>query len=384
VSEGPAGPIRWYGTATDIHDLRDAQEALVRTQASLGLAMRGARMGWWSRDLATDEVTWSAELEEIVGLEPGAFGGDEVAFRSLVLPEDRPLVAAAVDKALETGNDYVVEFRYRHADGSTRWMEGRGRAVYEGGRPTWLFGLGIDITARRNTDELRDLFLGMLSHELRTPVTAIFGGAQLLRRDSLDEPTRREITDDVVAESERLERLVENLLVLARVERNAELGGHDPVLVRPLVSRVVESELRARSGAAVPVEVLVTVEPGLPPAFGDEPSVELCIRNLVSNAVKYGPPEGPVEITVRLDEGMIEVSVRDRGPGLPPDDRDRVFELFYRTRNARMTAAGAGVGLYVVRALVESMGGAAWARNADGGGAEFGFRLPVFEEAAGG
>lgn len=374
----PDGGVRWYGTATDVHDLRAAQDALSRTQASLGLAMRGGRMGWWSRDIMTNDVTWSPELEEIVGLPPGAFGGDEGAFYALVHPDDGANVARAVDGAVATGSDYVVEFRYRHADGTWRWMEGRGRAVYEDGRPAWLFGLGIDITERKHADELRDLFLGMLSHELRTPVTAIYGGAQLLRRPGLDDATRLEITTDVVAESERLERLVENLLVLARVERNAELGGRDPVMLRPLVARVVEAERRGRPTATVRVDVA----PGLVPALGDEPSVELCLRNLLSNALKYGPADGPVDILVSSDGTTVAVRVLDAGPGLADDDRGRVFELFYRARKARLAAAGAGVGLYVVRALVEAMGGTVWASNRPEGGAELGFTLPVFHEAA--
>lgn len=376
VREGPRAARRWYGTATEIHELREAQEALRRTQASLGLAMRGGRMGWWSRDMATDQVTWSAELAEIVGLPPGAFGGDERAFYALVHPDDAPAVAREVEAAVAEHRDYVVEFRYRHADGSWRWMEGRGRAVYESGRPTWLFGIGIDINERKEADELRDLFIGMLSHELRTPVTSIFGGAQLLRRDGLDGAARRELVAGVVAESERLERLVENLLVLARVERNGELGGRDPVLLRPLVGRVVGAERRSHPEATV----RVSVEPGLPPAVGDEASVELCLRNLLSNALKYGPREGPVDVRVARHGEEVGVTVEDRGPGVPEEGADRMFELFYRSPAARRSAAGAGIGLYVVRALVGSMGGRPWARSRPDGGAELGFTLPVFRE----
>lgn len=371
------GRVRWYGTATDVHDLHEAREALARTQAGLGLAMRGGRMGWWSRDVMTNQVTWSRELEEIVGLEPGAFAGNEAAFYELVHPADRELVAAAVDRALETGDDYVVEFRYRHADGTLRWMEGRGRAVYEEGQPTWLFGLGIDVTERKRADELRDIFLGMLSHELRTPVTAIYGGSQLLLRDGLRDSVRQEVTADVVAEAERLERLVENLLVLARVERNAQLGGRDPVLLRPLVRQVIDAERRSRPTAVVNLAVTADV----PPALGDEPSVELCVRNLVSNALKYGPPDGPVDVTVTSDATTVRITVGDRGPGIEPGREEQIFELFFRTEVARRAASGAGIGLYVVRALAEAMGGRATARNRQGGGAELTMELPVFREA---
>jgi PAS domain S-box-containing protein len=381
LQESPDAAVRWYGTATDVHDLRRAQDEVSRVQGSLGLAMRGGRMGWWGRDLVTNEVTWSEELEAIVGLPPGGFasaGGDEDAFFALVHPDDRAAVAEAVETAVRTGADYIVEFRYRHAGGTWRWMEGRGRAVDAGGRPAWLFGLGIDIHDRKQAEGVREVFLGMLSHELRTPVTAIYGGAQLLRRDLLPDDLRREITADLVAESERLERLVENLLVVARVERHADLGGRDPVMLRPLVARVVDGERRHRPGATVEV----AVEPGLPPAMGDEASVELVLRNILSNALKYGPPDGPVRVEATTADDGVVVRVVDRGPGIAPGDLQRVFDLFYRAEASRRAAPGAGIGLYVVRALVEAMGGRVSARPADGGGMEIGFALPVYTEAA--
>jgi PAS domain S-box-containing protein len=499
----------WYGTATDIHAVRDAEERLRRTQSALALAMRGGKIGWWQRDLRTGQVTWSPELEELFGLPPGSFAGDEDAFLAFVHPDDRPAVTRAVAGAIESGGDYVVEFRFRHADGSWRWMEGRGRGTYEEGRPTVLYGIGMDITDRRATeeavrareerlrlaaevggfglydvdlesgaihwsvelrrmvqwpddealppdgplihpddrvatlalltasrsplgngifhdehrivrgdgairwvavhgqtffsapepgrgrrpirsigvvlditerkqaDELRDVFVGMLSHELRTPVTAIYGGSQVLRRDHVDEATRQEIIGDIVTESERLERLVENLLVIARAERRVVVAGEDPVLIRPILARVVSEKRRRWPGWRVEFEV----EPGLPPITSDDASVELVLRNLISNALKYGPANGTVRITAGRVGDEVEVRVADEGEGIDVAEAGHLFDLFYRTDDARRHAQGAGIGLFVVRALVESAGGRVWAINRPEGGAEFGFGLPLFVEA---
>lgn len=505
----PGGEMLWYGTATDIHDVRDAEERLRRTQSALALAMRGGQIGWWQRDLTTEAVTWSPELEDLFGLPPGSFSGDRFTFLDFVHPDDRESISRAVARAIETGDDYVVEFRFRHTDGSWRWMEGRGRATYEDGRPTFLHGIGMDITGRKETeaairaseerlrlaaevggfglydydlehggmywspelheilgteggeaaslgdaaihaddreatlerfaaaqlpasdgsfdfefrmirpdgtvrwvsthgqtyfshpdpderrqalrsigvvmditerkqaDDLRDVFVGMLSHELRTPVTSIYGGSQVLRRGHVDEATRHEIIDDIITESERLERLVENLLVLARAERHVSLGGRDPVLLRPLLTRVIE-EKRRRFPSAV---IAVDIEPGLPPVTSDDASVELVVRNLISNAIKYGPAGGTVVVTCRRDGDIVLVSVADEGPGIPTDDPNRIFELFYRTDEARLRAQGAGIGLFVVRVLVEGSGGQVAAVNRAAGGSEFSFSLPVFVEA---
>jgi signal transduction histidine kinase len=149
----------------------------------------------------------------------------------------------------------------------------------------------------------------------------------------------------------------------------------DPVMIRPMLDRI-SADKRRRWPAAT---ITIRATPGLPPARWDENSFELVVRNLVSNAIKYGDGS---EIVVRaaLSGDAIELVVADGGPGLPDDAVDRVFDLFYRADDARRRAQGAGIGLFVVRALVESAGGTAWARNRPEGGAEFGFRIPAFVE----
>ncbi|BCS34749.1 hypothetical protein TBR22_A39750 [Luteitalea sp. TBR-22] len=127
--------------------------ALRESRDVLALAMRGGRMGAWSRNLETNVVWWSRELEEIFGLPPGGFDGTEAGFFAFVHPDDRAAVEHAVTSALRTHTDYVVEFRFQHASGAWRWMDGRGRAEYgPDGTPRWLYGLGIDITERKTAE----------------------------------------------------------------------------------------------------------------------------------------------------------------------------------------------------------------------------------------
>lgn len=130
-----------------------AEAALRESRDVLALAMRAGRMGAWSRNLDTGYVWWSPELEDIFGLAPGTFGGDESGFLARVHEDDRPRVERAVAEALASRTDYMVEFRFRHAEGDWRWMDGRGRGVYgDDGRALWLYGIGIDITARKRAD----------------------------------------------------------------------------------------------------------------------------------------------------------------------------------------------------------------------------------------
>lgn len=146
--------IRWYGSTEDIHESRAAQEELRRTRDSFGLAMKGAKLGWWARDLITNEVVWSPELEELFGLTVGTFKGTRKEFLDFILEDDRPMFTEAVNEALGRGGDYAVEFRFRRPDGTVGWMEGRGKAVYdEDGRPIKSHGVGMDVTERRAASE---------------------------------------------------------------------------------------------------------------------------------------------------------------------------------------------------------------------------------------
>ena len=139
-----------YAGLVDAQRAMQAAAALRENRDVLALAMRAGRMGVWSRDLLAERVWWSSELEEIFGLPTGSFAGTETDFLDHVLEEDRPLIDSAVGDAIASHGDYSVEFRFRHASGELRWMEGRGRAVYDdAGKPIMLYGLGIDITARK-------------------------------------------------------------------------------------------------------------------------------------------------------------------------------------------------------------------------------------------
>jgi PAS domain S-box-containing protein len=130
-----------------------AAAAVRESRDVLALAMRAGRMGAWSRDLATDRVWWSRELEELFGLPAGGFDGAGQAFREMVHPEHRLSLARAVEQAIAARNDYIVEFRFRHASGDWRWMEGRGRAVYDdAGKPVMLYGFGMDIDDRKRAE----------------------------------------------------------------------------------------------------------------------------------------------------------------------------------------------------------------------------------------
>lgn len=236
-----------------------------------------------------------------------------------------------------------------------------------------------DATWRHEASLMRERFIGILSHELRTPITAIYGGTQLLLKQTsqLDAESRGELLANVATEAERLERIIENLLVLARVERGAEF--FEP---RPVTLRAVLGDLIARERRLWPdMKLELSIEPGLPLVAADDEYIGLIIRNLISNAAKYAGPRSSVDVLVHPEDGQVIVRICDNGPGLPVGGGEQLFDLYYRAP-ATAAAPGAGIGLFVCRGLVNAMGGRIWARPRPTGGAEFGFSLPLYVDAA--
>jgi K+-sensing histidine kinase KdpD len=233
------------------------------------------------------------------------------------------------------------------------------------------------VDTERRASELRDAFNGIISHELRTPITAIYGGAKLLaRRDrELKPETRWELIDDLEAEADRLYRLVEDLLVLSRSERGTIERADDPVVVQRVAERVVRSEQERWPGIKFVVETSSAFT-----AHGDETYVEQIMRNLLSNAAKYSGAGTTVRTIVDETAEGVRVRVLDEGAGLSATETTRLFELYYRSPATASTIGGAGIGLFVCRALVEAMGGRIWATPRPEGGAEFGFVLARLTE----
>jgi PAS domain S-box-containing protein len=261
-----------------------------------------------------------------------------------------------------------------------RWIEIATYPVASGtaaGAPEATIVVMRDVTEARRREAVRETFIGVLSHELRTPVTTIFGGAKLLARErsTLDDETRLGIFRDIHEEAERLQRLVEDVVALNRFgEGSGDIGdiGREPVLIQRLLPRVVESE----NGRWPGVTFRLQVASGLPTVSADPTYVEQVVRNLVSNAAKYGGLDSTVVIEAERGEGEVIVRVLDDGPGFPIEERDRLFELFYRSARTATTAGGAGIGLFVSARLVAAMGGRIWAAQRGDGGSEFGFALP--------
>ena len=252
----------------------------------------------------------------------------------------------------------------------------------------------VELAAHHNEQKranaLREAFIGVISHELRTPITTIYGQSRVLRQrgDDLDPEVRRQSIIDIEAESDRLYRLVEDLLVLSRAEGGRVDFEAEPINLGRLAQRIVEAEAERRPDRRYEIRK----PPGLALIEAEPTYVEQVIRNLLTNATKYSSVPDPIEIEIDVLEdtpdgdvlgggsvGRSEAVVRvlDRGIGIDDETSAHAFELFFRTKEATRIASGAGIGLFVCRQLIEAMGGRTWLLPREGGGTEAGFALPL-------
>jgi two-component system, OmpR family, phosphate regulon sensor histidine kinase PhoR len=235
-----------------------------------------------------------------------------------------------------------------------------------------------DITDLRRADQIRRDFVANVSHELRTPLTAIRGYVEALLEDAPDEEQTRKFLEIIARHSTRMERLVKDLLRLARLDAKQEPLDIAACDLYQLFNAVVADLAPAID--AKKQRVAVNVEPDACMVDADPAKLHDVIRNLVENAVNYSPQEADIRLDARRGSGTVKVEVADSGPGIPADDLTRVFERFYRVDKSR-TGPGTGLGLAIVKHLVELHGGVATAENRAEGGAVFTVTLPAARTA---
>jgi len=235
-------------------------------------------------------------------------------------------------------------------------------------------------TALAASDRARRQLLADVSHELMTPLSAIRGYVETLGMADvpLDQDTRKRYLDIVEQETHKLEAIIGDLLDLARLEGGGDRLKSEPVAVEDLFKRIAdrhEPSLRDRN-----ISLQIDVAPNTPRVLGDAGRLEQALQNLAANSIRHTPADGTVRLSAFPNASGVHLTVRDTGPGIPPDHLPRVFDRFYKVDASRAGTAvpsGSGLGLSIVRAIIERHGGTVTAANAPDGGAMFELQLPA-------
>jgi PAS domain S-box-containing protein len=390
-------PLYWQGFLLDISTRKRAEARYQTLVEQLPLityidSPTGA---------TTNAAYVSPQVEAILGYPRADWTTVPGFFLERVHPDDRAMVTAGQDRARRTGTPMELEYRFVAADGRIVWLyDTYGVVNDDAGRPWYTQGVAYDITSRKEAeadretllaqtqeqneqlkqlDRMKDEFIALVSHELRTPLTSICGYLELLSDDAEDAglgEIHRDSIRVIERNSERLLRLVEDLLLTAQVAAgNLVLAPADFDLAEAL-ERAADS---ARPlAAARGIELVAAAVPSLPMLHGDAHRIGQVIDNLVSNALKFTPPGGTIELTAARSDGGVVIAVTDSGVGISSDDLRRLFDRFFRTESAQRNAIpGIGLGLAIARAIVEAHEGTITVESTPGVGTTFRIELPL-------
>ncbi|MGV3758499.1 MAG: PAS domain-containing sensor histidine kinase [Actinomycetota bacterium] len=320
--------------------------------------------------------TWNPAMERILGVSAErAVGGPVAAVFRPVDEEGRPRHGQADPGRL--GRPEVALVRVEAAAGDERWLTCSWAPLSEGG---YVVGARDD-TERKKLQDDKDGWIAQVSHELRTPLTPIKGFLHTLQRRDAEFETdqRQRIYEVMVREEQRLEDLVNALLQATTIDQRAVVVVPEVLDWPTLLGDQVELYRRTDPSRIVQV----VVDPGVEEVVADANLATGVVANLLSNALKYSPEGSEIEVRARREGAQVVTTVTDRGPGVPADDRERIFDKFTRLGDhLTRPQQGVGLGLYIARSSVQQMGGRIWCAEAPGGGASFGFTLPVHAERA--
>jgi len=261
------------------------------------------------------------------------------------------------------------------ADAERRLLEACARQVAAAIERTRLAaeaeGSRLDAEANR----LRAALFSSVSHDLRTPLASIKAGVTSLLDDSVrhDEIQRRELLQTILEETDRLNRVVGNIVDLAKARAGVMAPSTQPIAVDEVVESVVHRMRSLPRG----VRMRIVLRDEVPEVRADPVQLDQVLTNLLENAVRFSPPGGEVAVFITPWRGGVQVRVADQGPGVPPEERERVFEPFYRRDDSHRT--GSGLGLAIARAIVLAHGGRIWIEGVPAGGAAVVFELPSGE-----
>jgi PAS domain S-box-containing protein len=359
--------VRANGTAIDISSRKATEQAME-------VALEASRTGTFHWDIQENTLWWDTALDRLFGLRPGEAVRSLDQFISLVHPDDRAEVIRRCERCRDFGEDFEMEFRVLYPDGSLHWLYDRGRTFFDAaGRAKTMTGACVDITdlwqareALRRADRQKDDFLATLAHELRNPLAPLRTGLHLLQRGGAAPEQAGKVLGIMQRQLDHMVRLVDDLLDIARISQGKIALRKEVLALHTVLEQAVEV-----SRPLMDTQGHTLLWQGVDPCLqvsGDATRLVQVIGNLLNNAAKYTPPGGRVTLRALAEGGMLRIEVEDSGIGIPPEQLERVFDRFAQVQqHLERAQGGLGIGLSVVRSLVEMHGGRVAAQSAGAG-----------------
>jgi len=381
----------YIGSCVDVTELVNKDRALQESEERMRVATEAVNLGIWEWDLSKDEIWATNARRALLGLPAsGTIALED--FISRLHPDDRDRLRRTMDDAIHSGEDFDSEYRLILPDGIVRWMSTRGSVHFDDSRkPARLLGISIDITERKQAEldaqqdraELSHLsrvaLIGEMStsiaHELNQPLAGILSnaaaGQRFIDQGDVNLGEIRELLGDIIADGRRASNVMRGIREMVKKGQAARRSVDLNEVVMDAV-RMISPDAVLRS-----CQVETSLDTSLRAIEGDPVQLQQVLLNLVINAfdAMRNTPVSRRKVVIATQsnsDATVRTSVRDYGAGISEEMRDRVFDPFFTTKSE-----GLGMGLAIVRSIVESHGGTITIENADGGGARFGFDLPV-------
>ncbi|QQQ02769.1 hybrid sensor histidine kinase/response regulator [Lysobacter enzymogenes] len=382
VTDNAGKVLEWIGGLRDVHERRLFEEQLRHAEAEQHALLDNLPKMVWIAEPDGSIRYQNRRWYEYTGL-----GGDQ-DWRDICHPDDLADGLRSWDEAIRNGRPLNVELRFRRAgDGQYRWHIVRGQPLLDPhGRLRCWYGASTDIEDQKRALEMMAAanqrvshFLAVLSHELRNPLSSVAAAGELLQRTDLDAPQRERALATLARQNRHVQRMVEDLLDIARVTQGGMELRREPLDLRALLEEVREDNLARADAAGVVFDPIEGLD--LAPVYGDRARLRQVFDNLVSNAIKASEPGQRIGASLQrapLSDGAagLGVQVCDQGLGLDRDIAGNLFEPFVQTPDWR--SRGLGLGLSIVKTLVERHGGQVAARSeGPGSGSCFEVRLPL-------
>ena len=390
--EAGAHGATYFGVVVDLTEQRRAEAELKGAAERAALAARGAGLGTWEMDARSKEMRWDEQMWLLRGLQPGARPLNYEERMACLHPDDRLAVSQTLEPALAAGTAVNQEFRVVWPDGSVHWLASRSVELDDGTGQRRRIGVNWDITASRTADivrqeramalrenESKSKFLARMSHELRTPLTAVLGFAQLLLQEEKGKggvaTARRKRLEYIHSAGKHLHNLINDVLDLSALQGGELRIALQPVAVAPVVAATLPLLGPWLDGRSVTITcgALDTT------VMADATRLRQVLLNLLSNAVKYNHHAGQVHIEALTSGAEVLLRVSDTGRGMSEQQLRHLFEPFNRLGLEGDAVEGTGIGLAIVKTLVERMGGSVQVQSTLGQGSVFDVRLQAGE-----
>ncbi|MSQ48260.1 MAG: response regulator [Deltaproteobacteria bacterium] len=360
----------------EVVERQRAEEALCLSEERWHLALRGTDVGIWDWNITAQTVFFSSRWKEMLGYTDHEIGNTFEEWTSRIHPEDLPSVTQTMQAHFAgTTPFYVAEHRMQCKDGTKKWILARGQAIWNhNGEAIRMVGSNADVTARKEIERQKEEFVSVISHELRTPMTSLRGFTELMLERQFSAEKQREFLHIMNIEITRLGTLLNDFLDIQRIEAGRQTYHFAAVEVNKVVRESVAVFALNGGTHTFPLEVAE----GLPTVRMDVRRLRQVLSNLLSNAVKFSPDGGVITTGARLHENSILLWVTDQGIGIPPEAISKLFSRFYRVDNtATRNIGGTGLGLALVKEIINAHGGRVWVETQLGQGSTFYFTLPL-------